>query len=194
MGLRRQRSRQSRDQETDHETPAYFEQHRLGRDHFITLRVPNPTVERAEAKILLETLDSIPRSYDATRALYGDETPPVFEVILPMTTSHKCLDRIYRYYRDFVVAQQYTCFHEDDITIKEWIGEFCPERINVIPLFEAMPHMLKRASHRAGVSAGQGGGVPAGLPGAFRSGHELWRHLGSAPEQDRPGASPWPFT
>ena len=121
---------------------AYFEQHRLGRDHFITLRVPNPTVERAEAKILLETLDSIPRSYDATRALYGDDTPPVFEVILPMTTSHKCLDRIYRYYRDFVVAQQYTCFHEDDITIKEWIGEFCPECINVIPLFEAMPHML----------------------------------------------------
>jgi phosphoenolpyruvate carboxylase len=121
---------------------AYFEQHRLGKEHFITLRVPNPTVERAEAKILLETLDSIPRSYDATRALYGDETPPVFEVILPMTTSHRCLDRIYRYYRDFIVAQQYTAFHEGDITIRDWIGEFCPERINVIPLFEAMPHML----------------------------------------------------
>ena len=121
---------------------SFFEQYRLGRDRFITLRVPNPTVEKAEAKILLETLGSIPRSFDATKSLYGDDMPPVFEVILPMTTSHRCLDRIYRYYRDFVVAQQYQRFHEADITIREWIGEFSPERINVIPLFEAMPHML----------------------------------------------------
>ena len=120
----------------------YFEQNRLGRDIFITLRVPNPTVEKTEAKILLETLESIPRSFDATKLIYGDGTPPVFEVILPMTKSHKCMDRLFCYYRDFVVAKQHERFHEGDITIAEWIGEFNPDRINVIPLFEAMPHML----------------------------------------------------
>ena len=120
----------------------FFREKGLGRDIFITLRVPNPTVEKAEAKILLETLESIPRSFDAAKLFYGDNTSPIFEVILPMTTSPKCLDRIYRYYCDFVVEKQNKTFKEGDITIAEWIGEFKPERINVIPLFEDMEHML----------------------------------------------------
>ncbi len=37
----------------------FFRGKRLGKDEFITLRVPNPTVEKAEAKILLETLESL---------------------------------------------------------------------------------------------------------------------------------------
>src|SRR4030042_5090554 len=37
---------------------SFFKANRLGKDLFITLRVPNPTVEHAEAKILLETLES----------------------------------------------------------------------------------------------------------------------------------------
>jgi phosphoenolpyruvate carboxylase len=59
-----------------------------------------------------------------------------------MTASHKCLDRIYRYYCDFVVGKQNKPFRKGDITIAQWIGEFKPERINVIPLFEDMDHML----------------------------------------------------
>lgn len=47
---------------TNNET--FFQEHKLGRDVFLTLRVPNPEIERAEGKILLETLESIPRSYD----------------------------------------------------------------------------------------------------------------------------------
>jgi phosphoenolpyruvate carboxylase len=121
---------------------AFFREKRLGRDLFITLRVPNPTVEKAEAKILLETLESIPRSFDAAKLFYGDDMPPIFEVILPMTASPKCIDRIYRYYCDFVVEKQNKPFREGDITIAEWIGEFRPERINVIPLFEDMENML----------------------------------------------------
>lgn len=120
----------------------FFREKRLSRDVFITLRVPNPTVEKAEAKILLETLESIPRSFDAAKLFYGDNIPPIFEVILPMTASHKCLDRIYRYYCDFVVGKQNKPFRKGDITIAQWIGEFKPERINVIPLFEDMDHML----------------------------------------------------
>lgn len=126
--------------------PDYFAGQRLGRDVFITLRVPNPTVERAEAKILLETLESIPRSFDAAKLVYGDDTPPVFEVILPMTASAKCIDRVASYYRDFVVGKQDRPFSAGDITIAQWIGEFHPERIDVIPLFEDMEHML--GAHR----------------------------------------------
>ncbi len=120
----------------------FFAGQRLGRDVFITLRVPNPTVERAEAKILLETLESIPRSFDAAKLVYGDDLPPVFQVILPMTASSKCIDRVASYYQDFVVGKQDKPFREGDITIAQWIGEFHPERIDVIPLFEDMEHML----------------------------------------------------
>ncbi|MBC7108145.1 MAG: phosphoenolpyruvate carboxylase [Methanomassiliicoccales archaeon] len=120
----------------------YFKDHRIGRDVFITPRVPNPTVEKEEAKILLETLESIPRSFDTAKLFYGDDIPPIFEVILPMTASAKCLDRVYRYYRDFVVGKQVKAFRKGDITIAEWIGRFEPERINVIPLFEELDHML----------------------------------------------------
>ncbi|MBM4388309.1 MAG: phosphoenolpyruvate carboxylase [Deltaproteobacteria bacterium] len=120
----------------------FFRKKRPGKDLFITPRVPNPTVERAEAKILLETLESIPRSFDAARIVFQDDIPPIFEVILPMTSSARCLDRIYRYYKDFVVGKQDKSFRNGDITVAEWIGEYKPHSINVIPLYESMEQML----------------------------------------------------
>jgi len=120
----------------------FFRDHQIGKDLFITLRVPNPTVERDEAKILLETLESIPRSFDTAKLFYKNDIPPIFEVILPMTSSPKCVDRIYKYYRDFVAGKQDNSFREGDITIAEWIGSFEPREINVIPLFEDMKNML----------------------------------------------------
>lgn len=122
--------------------PSYFESNRLGRDRFITLRVPNPSVEKAEAKILLETLEGIPRSHDAAKAVYGDDIPPIFEVILPMTQTAHSMDRVYRYYRDYVAGKQYLQIAPGDITISDWIGEFKPESIDVIPLFEDFESML----------------------------------------------------
>jgi len=119
----------------------FFREKKLGKDLFITLRVPNPLIEKAEAKVLLETLESIPRSFDTAKIFYGDDIPPIFEVVLPMVTSAKCLDRIYRYYCDFIVGKQNK--HIGDITIAEWVGNFAPERINVIPLFEDMEHTLE---------------------------------------------------
>ncbi len=121
----------------------YFNNNILGKDLFLTLRVPNPTVEKAEAKILLETLESIPRSFDASKLFYKTDIAPIFEVILPMTASSKCLNRIYRYYADFIIGRERRPFSEGDITISEWIGEFKPKRINVIPLFEDMRGMLE---------------------------------------------------
>ncbi|PKL58982.1 MAG: phosphoenolpyruvate carboxylase, partial [Methanomicrobiales archaeon HGW-Methanomicrobiales-4] len=125
--------------------PEYFKEHHLGRDRLLTLRVPNPEFERAEAKILLETLGSIPRSYDIASLFYGDETPPIFEVILPMTTTYSSIDNIYQYYRDFVIGQQHQRLGGRDMTIADWIGSFHPDRINVIPLFEDRDGMLNAA-------------------------------------------------
>lgn len=120
----------------------FFQEHRLGQDIFLTLRVPNPTVEKAEAKVLLETLESIPRSFDASNLMFDDDIPPIFEVIIPMTTSARCVDRVYKYYQDFIVGKQHQTFQEGDITIAEWIGKFKPDNINVIPLVEDKEHML----------------------------------------------------
>jgi phosphoenolpyruvate carboxylase len=120
----------------------FFREKQLGRDVFLTMRVPNPEIETAEAKILLETLESIPRSFDTACLFYGEECPPIYEVILPMTASHTAVDNIYRYYTDIVVGKQERRLGEGSKTIADWIGRFRPDRINVIPLFEEMDHML----------------------------------------------------
>lgn len=120
----------------------FFKERILGRDLFITLRVPNPEVEKAESKILIETLESIPRSFDANKLFYIKDIPPIFEVILPMTSSVDSLNRIYYYYKKFVVEKENECLFDGDIKICEWIGEIRPKEINIIPLFEDLHHML----------------------------------------------------
>ena len=122
--------------------PDFFGENRLGKDIFLTIRVPNPEVEKAEAKILVETLESIPRSFDAANIVFNDDIAPIFEVILPMTTSDQSLDRIYNYYHKFVVGKQHYPTMEGDILIAEWVGHFKPDKINVIPLIEDKDHML----------------------------------------------------
>ena len=122
--------------------PDYFTKTRLGKDIFLTIRVPNPEEEKAEAKVLIETLESIPRSFDAANLFFNDDIAPIFEVILPMTTSEQGLDRIYNYYHKFVVGKQNYPTMDGDILISDWVGEFKPHNINVIPLVEDKHHML----------------------------------------------------
>ena len=121
---------------------SFFDEHRLGKDIYLTLRVPNPEFEKTEAKILVETLESIPRSFDESNILYNDDIPPIFEVILPMTQSENSLDRIYNYYHRFVIGKQDYQVMEGDMKIAEWVGKFAPDKINVIPLVEDKEHML----------------------------------------------------
>ncbi|MBI4438323.1 phosphoenolpyruvate carboxylase [Candidatus Woesearchaeota archaeon] len=120
----------------------YFRRNRIGRDIFLTLRVPNPSVERSEAKILLETLESIPRNFDAARLFYGEDTAPIFEVTVPMTTSSLELIRVAEYYKRHVVGKQESRLVDGDITIGEWIGDFRPPEIRVIPLIEDKDTLL----------------------------------------------------
>ncbi len=60
-----------------------------------------------------------------------------------MASSARAIDRVYRYYADQIIGRQRLRFRDDDITIAEWIGEFAPARIQVIPLFEDVPNMLR---------------------------------------------------
>ncbi|MFC1990778.1 phosphoenolpyruvate carboxylase [Chloroflexota bacterium] len=132
----------------DHE---FFKKQRLGKEVFLTFRIPNPEIEKMEAKLVPEILASIPRCYDTTQAVYNTDFPPVFEVILPMTTSKHQLNRIYHYYNNFVIGKKdSTISPGDNISIRQWLGEFKPERINVIPLFEDRSSILNADKITAG--------------------------------------------
>jgi phosphoenolpyruvate carboxylase len=119
----------------------FFMKNRLGRDFFLTYRVPNPSVEKGQGKILLETLHGIPRAFDAARTAGLDE-PPIFEVILPMTTSHLELERVRSYYEKVLIGQKGIKLGHEKISVKEWVGDFQPESINIIPLVENMESIL----------------------------------------------------
>lgn len=122
--------------------PDYFEKNRLGKDIRMLLRVPNPEVEKNEAKLLLEVLESIPRSFDISNAIYQDDIAPLFEISVPMVSSEKTIIRIAEYYKRFVSGKQKVSLMENDIPLSQWIGRFCPENINVMPLFETKEAML----------------------------------------------------
>ncbi len=121
----------------------FFRKQRIGKDVFLTLRAPNPSVEKNEAKILLETLESIPRNFDTAKLFYGDDIAPIFEVAIPMTTDCMELVRVAEYYKQHVAGKQLKSLAEGDVKISEWIGEFRPEAINVIPLIEDKETILK---------------------------------------------------
>jgi phosphoenolpyruvate carboxylase len=113
----------------------FFGKNRLGRELRLTYRVPNPSVEKGQGKILLETLHSIPRAFDVTRAA-GIDVPPIFEIILPMTTTHLELERVRNYYEQVIIGQQDTKLGAERVSVRDWVGDFQPGHINVIPLFE----------------------------------------------------------
>ncbi|ACI19088.1 phosphoenolpyruvate carboxylase [Dictyoglomus thermophilum] len=124
--------------------PEFFKQKVIGKDIFITLRVPNPNYEKAEGKLLIETLESIPRSYDTAYVFYQDESVvPIFEVIVPMADTETC-NRVYYYYKNVVAGKEDKpfCDTNPQLKLKDWIGEFRPKKINVIPLFEDIDNII----------------------------------------------------
>ena len=134
--------------------PDYFRKHVLGKDVFLTLRVPNPEIEKDEGKILLETLHSIPRNFDIARRFYGTDgkdnkgskdskgIAPIFEVFLPMCSSEKSIIRVHEYYKTFIIKSQDKPIYNHDISIAKWLGELNPKDIRVTPLFETKEALL----------------------------------------------------
>jgi len=120
----------------------YFRSHTLGKEKFLTLRVPNPDVEKDEGKILLEALHSIPRNFDLAQKFYNHDIPPLFEVVIPMCASEKNLIRIHEYYKQYIIKNQHQPIYNNDITIAEWLGRMQPDNIRVTPLFETKDAIL----------------------------------------------------
>ncbi len=120
--------------------PGFFRENKLGEDVRLTVRIPNPEYENVEQKALLEVLENIPRSYDTGKAFYEEEVTPIYEVILPMTTSSRSLERIYHYYQGYVSGKE--SYRPFDKSIGEWMGEIKPDRVQTIPLIEEMDSML----------------------------------------------------
>ena len=123
--------------------PDFFRQDvRLGSDVALTLRVPNPRVERDMRKSLVEALQSVPSSWDMAQGYYGEgHIAPIQEVILPLTTSAEEISMVEAYYRKVIVGQEDQTVL-DGHSVKEWVGEFYPKSIRVIPLIEDMEHLF----------------------------------------------------
>ncbi len=113
----------------------FFRKHPLGHDHYMSLRVPNPRIEKAEAKILIEALHSITRSHDLNTAFYGEDAPtPIPQVYVPMVQNAKDILRVKAYYDEHVIKAQDTKVH--GISVRDWLGTFQPKSIRVTPLVE----------------------------------------------------------
>lgn len=118
----------------------FFSDKPLGKIFRLTPRIPNPSVEKNEAKLVSEILEMIPRSFDYA-SVFGFDTEPIFEVILPMASNSREVLRVYHYYRD-IVAGKGNFILKDGIKVSDWLGEFKPEEIRVIPLFEDRNSLL----------------------------------------------------
>ncbi|MDP7974661.1 MAG: phosphoenolpyruvate carboxylase [TACK group archaeon] len=126
--------------------PSYFRKTVMGRDVFLTYRVPNPVLDAAEKKVITETLDNIPLAYDVAKQFYGEgAVAPIFEVIMPFTHTSDDLANILNYYEKAVAGREALTVNDAGLTVREWIGEVNPKRINVIPLFEDVPSLLQAA-------------------------------------------------
>ncbi|MCS6783940.1 MAG: phosphoenolpyruvate carboxylase [Candidatus Caldarchaeum sp.] len=121
----------------------FFQEKLIGRDYFLTYRIPNPYVETGDRKVFFETLQSIPKHYDVCQAFYRrDIVPPVFEVILPFTKSVHQMVQVYNTYRRAVVQLEDVFIDYPDVRLRDVIGKIYPEKIEVIPLFEDLESIL----------------------------------------------------
>ena len=114
----------------------------LGRDIALTLRVPNPRVERDMRKSMVEALQSVPSAWDVARGFYGDEhVAPIQEVIVPMVTSAEEVALVEAYYQQVIVGQEDQTLLGGQ-SVRDFVGEFLPKRVRVIPLIEDMDNLF----------------------------------------------------
>jgi phosphoenolpyruvate carboxylase len=113
----------------------YFRERQLGKDIFLTYRIPNPRIEVVERKVVVETLQNIPVAYDVASSFYKSGVVPIFEVILPFTTDYREPIWLYNYYKRAIVATEEIMLNGSS-KVKDWVGSFEPKGIQVIPLIE----------------------------------------------------------
>lgn len=121
--------------------PDFFRAHQLGRDVFLTYRIPNPRIEGVERKVILETLQNIPVAYDVASSFYGGDVVPIFEVILPFTTDGREIIWLHNYY-ERAIASADEIMLDEDLRVKNWLGPIRPISIQIIPLIEDWDSIL----------------------------------------------------
>ncbi|MEK6225407.1 MAG: phosphoenolpyruvate carboxylase [Chloroflexota bacterium] len=121
---------------------SFFAEHPIGELVHLTPRIPNPALEPTQAKIVLEVLQSLPRHADIARVFYDRERPPILELIHPMTTSARELDRVREYYERFVAGMEQVTLGADERPLGAWFGRFSPPTVRMIPLIEDREHLL----------------------------------------------------
>jgi phosphoenolpyruvate carboxylase len=121
---------------------SFFAEHPIGESVHLTPRIPNPALEPMQAKVVLEVLQSLPRHADIARVFYSRERPPILELIHPMTTSARELDRVREYYERFVAGMEHETLGGDERPLGAWFGRFSPPTVRMIPLIEDREHLL----------------------------------------------------
>jgi len=121
---------------------SFFAEHPIGESVHLTPRIPNPALEPTQAKVVLEVLQSLPRHADIARVFYDRERPPILELIHPMTTSARELDRVREYYERFVAGMEQVTLGTDERPLGAWFGRFSPPTVRMIPLIEDREHLL----------------------------------------------------
>lgn len=101
----------------------YFAQHQLGKEKFITFRLPNPKVE-TEFRLGRAFMGILAAASLAKQV--GLNSTPLFEVILPMTETAQEMIAIQEAFRE-IASLKHTLYNFSTETIKH---------IEIIPLFE----------------------------------------------------------
>ncbi len=114
----------------------YFKEQALGRDRFVTLRVPNVWEEKSFK--LARAYMGVLSAAEFAKS-YGLHTPPVLEFILPMTKSADQLMHVQTTFQKTARLHQET-FKEDD---------FGTGYVHMIPLFESVEDLshIERVIH-----------------------------------------------
>lgn len=109
----------------------YFQKNPLGREKFLTFRIPNPRVEKqfrlARAFMVMITSSQLAESL-------GFEGPPIFETILPLTETAEEVIDIQKAFKELVSIEHKLLKMEDSI-----------KHIEVIPLFEQVDKIIYSA-------------------------------------------------
>lgn len=107
----------------------YFQKHPLGKEKFLTFRLPNPRVEKqfrlARAFMVMITSSQLAKSL-------GFAQPPVFETILPLTETAEEIIDVQKAFRDLVGIEHRLLRMEDSLP-----------HIEIIPLFEQVQTMMR---------------------------------------------------
>lgn len=108
----------------------YFTRHPLGQDKFLTFRIPNIQRE-GRARLARAFTGILSAAYSASQLEL--HSPPIFEVIHPMTTSVKQLTDLHRKFHETARFQQ------EILEVKN----LKPKRLEIIPLIEGTGTLLK---------------------------------------------------